>query len=90
MQSADKLVMMANQIARNLAVYGEAKAAAGTAEHIAKFWDPRMRAGIAARLAAGGAGLDPVARRAIASLGLPGQAHGEGDKTTGAQNDWLA
>lgn len=68
MKPAEKLVMMANQIARNLAVQGEEKAVAGTATHIRMFWDPRMRAGIHAHLAAGGEGLDPTARKAIEQL----------------------
>ena len=56
----EKLVMMANQIARNVAVQGEARAVAVTADHIARFWDPRMRAAILAYLAAGGAGPRPA------------------------------
>ena len=35
---------------------GPEQAAAGTADHIKKFWDPRMRAAILAHLEAGGAG----------------------------------
>lgn len=61
----DKLVYMANQIAKFFANEGEGKAAAGTADHIARFWDPRMRAIIIAHLDAGGAGLDPIAKLAI-------------------------
>jgi formate dehydrogenase subunit delta len=67
-QPAEKLVMMVNQIARNLAVQGEEKAIAGTANHIARFWDPRMRAAIRAHLAAGGADLAPLARAAVERL----------------------
>jgi formate dehydrogenase subunit delta len=43
----DKLVYMANQIARNFAAKGNG-AAEATADHIVKFWDPRMRAKILA------------------------------------------
>ena len=68
MQRDEKLVMMANQIAKNVAVQGEARAVAATADHIARFWDPRMRAAILAHLAAGGAGLDPLARAAVERL----------------------
>lgn len=68
MKAADKLVIMANQIARNMAIQGDAVAIAGTADHIAKFWDPRMRATICEHLRAGGAGLDPIARRAIEGI----------------------
>jgi formate dehydrogenase subunit delta len=38
-----RLVYMANQIARNFAAMG-IDAEAATAEHIASFWDPAMRA----------------------------------------------
>jgi formate dehydrogenase subunit delta len=38
------------------------------ADHIRKFWDPRMRKAIFAHLDAGGAGLDPNVLEAIASL----------------------
>ena len=33
-----------------------------------KFWDPRMRKAILAHLDAGGAGLDPEVREALAAL----------------------
>lgn len=64
-QPAEKLVMMANQIARNLAIQGEDLAIEATADHIQKFWDPRMRAMIAKHVAAGGKGLEPIAVRAL-------------------------
>jgi len=38
-----KIVMMANQIARNLAL-GHGDPAVAIASHINSFWDPRMRA----------------------------------------------
>ena len=69
----EKLAMMANQIARNLAVQGEDHAIAGTADHIRRFWDPRMRAAIIDYAAAGGA-LDPAARAAVLRLTRPGEA----------------
>ncbi len=59
----EKLVMMANQIGRFFASQPHTDATAGTADHIRKFWDPRMRSAILAHLAAGGAGLDPVPLR---------------------------
>ncbi len=68
MSSLDKLVYMANQISKFFVSQGQEKAVAGTAEHIKKFWDPRMRAQIVAHLKTGGAGLDPVARLAIERL----------------------
>jgi formate dehydrogenase subunit delta len=66
--SPDKLVYMANQIGKFFASQGTAAAVAGTAEHIKKFWDPRMRHAIFQHLDAGGQGLDPVARKAVEAL----------------------
>ena len=66
--SPDRLVYMANQIGKFFTSQGREQAAAGTADHIRKFWDPRMRAAIFAHLEAGGAGLDPVVRAALECL----------------------
>ncbi len=67
--SSDKLVYMANQIGKFFASQGHDAAVAGVATHIAKFWDPRMRAQIFAHLREhGGAGLDPDVKEAIESL----------------------
>jgi formate dehydrogenase subunit delta len=66
--SADRLIYMANQIGKFFQSQGHDKAVSGTAEHIRKFWDPRMRKAIFAHLDAGGAGLDPDVREAIATL----------------------
>jgi formate dehydrogenase subunit delta len=64
----DRLVYMANQIGKFFQSQGHDKEVAGVADHIHKFWDPRMRKAIFAHLDAGGAGLDPNVRDAIASL----------------------
>jgi formate dehydrogenase subunit delta len=66
--SPDKLVYMANQIGKFFASQGPDKAVAGIAEHIGKFWDPRMRAAIFVHVEAGGVGLDPPVRAAIDRL----------------------
>ena len=66
--SPDRLVYMANQIGKFFASQGAGEAVAGTADHIEKFWDPRMRAAILAHVAAGGAGLEPLVRQAIEQL----------------------
>jgi formate dehydrogenase subunit delta len=63
----DRLVIMANQIAQFFASQG-AGAEAAVADHIAKNWDPRMRAAILAHLATGGEGLAPVAKAAVERL----------------------
>lgn len=63
-----KLVYMANQIGAFFKSQDVDTASARIAEHITKFWDPRMRRAIIAHLTAGGTGLDPAARRAIETL----------------------
>jgi formate dehydrogenase subunit delta len=67
--SPDRLIYMANQIGKFFESQGHDKAVPGIAEHIRKFWDPRMRKAILAHLAAGGVGLDPEVREALATLG---------------------
>ena len=63
MNSTEKLVMMANQIAANF--MQDDDPAAATAEHIRLYWDPRMKAMIAAH---GQGGLSPTAIAALAQL----------------------
>jgi Zn-dependent membrane protease YugP len=64
MNSLERLIHMANQIATNLALEDDPVAA--TRKHLLDFWDPRMKAMI---IANGSAGLEPVAAAAIAQLG---------------------
>ena len=68
--TTDKLVYMANQIATFFASQGrDEMAVLGTADHVRSYWDPSMRRGIFAHLdQAGGAGLHPVALKAIQKL----------------------
>jgi len=66
--SADKLVMMANQIGRFFTPQRDGDTVAAIADHLQKFWDPRMRAAIVEHLAKGGAGLDGPVREAIGRL----------------------
>ncbi len=66
--SPDRLIYMANQIGTFFRSQGADAAVPGIAEHIRKFWDPRMRKAITAHLDAGGEGLDPPVREAIAAL----------------------
>ena len=63
-----KLVYMANQIGKFFVTQGEEQAVPSIADHLQKFWDPRMRAQILKHLDAGGAGLDPPVRRAVEHL----------------------
>jgi formate dehydrogenase subunit delta len=64
--SLNRLIYMANQIARNLAT--DANPVRATAHHIRSFWDPRMRAMILDHLASGGGGLEPVTRDALLAM----------------------
>jgi formate dehydrogenase subunit delta len=66
--SPDRLIYMANQIGKFFGSQGHDKAVPGIAEHIRKFWEPRMRTAILAHLDAGGSGLDPEVRDAVATL----------------------
>ena len=66
--SDQRLVYMANQIAKFFAAQPRERAVKGVAKHIADFWDPRMREHIRAHVEAGGAGLDVIAREAVRSL----------------------
>src|SRR3984957_8101577 len=66
--SPDRLIYMANQIGKFFQSQGHDKAVPGIADHIRKFWDPRMRAAIFAHLDAGGAGLDPNVLDALKTL----------------------
>ena len=68
MSSPDRLVYMANQIGWFFKSQGAGKSVPGIAEHIKKFWDPRMRSAILAHLEKGGAGLDPDVKEAITTL----------------------
>jgi len=69
-QFDDKLVRMANQIARNLAADGTTEEIAASAcAHITRFWSPLMKRHIVDHLRQhDGAGLDPVARLAVEKL----------------------
>ncbi len=69
----DKLVMMANQIAKAFEAQGRERALPQIEEHIKLFWDPRMKAKIDAHIAAGGAGLIPLALEALAKGDLDGK-----------------
>ena len=64
----DKLIYMANQIAREFSSQRPHDAAEATWDHLWHFWDPRMRAMIIAHLHAGGDGLGEIARAAVARL----------------------
>jgi formate dehydrogenase subunit delta len=66
--SVDTLVKMANQIGDFFSAQRSTDGVAGAADHLEKFWDPRMRAGIISHLEHGGAGLNPTALEAVKRL----------------------
>jgi formate dehydrogenase subunit delta len=65
MSMAEQVVRMANQIAANLAARGEQAAVRDMAEHLAQFWDPRMKAAI---LEVDPALLSEIARAAVQKM----------------------
>jgi formate dehydrogenase subunit delta len=64
----DKLVMMANQIGKFFMPQRLADPVDAIADHLRKFWDPRMRAAIVAYLEKGGTDLDDPVRQAVRRL----------------------
>lgn len=70
MQKEDML-RMANQIAAFFNGSGPEVAVRDAAEHINKFWDPRMRATLIAHLEKGGEGLDPTIVKTAALIKRP-------------------
>lgn len=63
-----KLVRMANQIATFFASQPGPDQAAEVADHLAAYWDPRMRRRLSRILAEGGGDLSPLARSAAERL----------------------
>ena len=67
-QTLDKLIYMANQIAREFASQRPREVVDATWDHLWHFWDPRMRSMIVDHLQAGGMALSDIARAAVAKL----------------------
>ncbi|MGH6967983.1 MAG: formate dehydrogenase subunit delta [Stellaceae bacterium] len=66
MSHDSNLVYVANQIGKFFAHQPADKAVASIADHLFKYWDPRMRKAIVAHLEGhAGAGLDPLALGAV-------------------------
>ncbi len=68
--SPDRLVYMANQIGTFFASQHRQDPVAGIADHLKKFWDPRMRREIAAYAEQGGDGLNPAVLQAVRSMSV--------------------
>ena len=64
----DKLVRMANQIGDFFAPQPQANAAEGVANHLKRFWTPKMISEIIARSAEADSGLNPTAALGVALL----------------------
>ncbi|MFN3722628.1 MAG: formate dehydrogenase subunit delta [Paracoccaceae bacterium] len=67
----DKLIVMANQIARFMESKAHAEGLEGLAGHINDFWEPRMRRQLFEVLDAGGAGLRPLVVQAAGLIRRP-------------------
>lgn len=88
MMDTTRLAAMANQIASFFATQRGESGALEVADHLRKFWEPRMRADLMARVDSDGAeaaGLSPMAaaaveelRRAPSARALPERAVGDG------------
>ena len=65
----DNLIKMANDISAYFAGFPDrAAGVGGMSEHLAKFWEPRMREAIIVHLREGGEGLSDLAKDAIRCL----------------------
>lgn len=70
----ERLVSMANQISQFFESRPtEEEQVGGVADHITRFWEPRMRKAIIEYVNAGGQGLRDNARRAVERLAAPKQ-----------------
>jgi formate dehydrogenase subunit delta len=65
MTTDERLAYMADQIARNFVALGHETAVAATADHIATFWEPRMRARAFELLRDQAAAFTPLAAAAL-------------------------
>ena len=72
--SHDKLITMANQIARFMESKPHDEGVAGLAGHINDFWEPRMRRQLFELLDQGGNGLRPLVLDAAEKIRRPAAA----------------
>jgi formate dehydrogenase subunit delta len=64
----EQMVHMANQIALFFASYPKEEAVASVADHLKKFWEPRMREQIVQYVDSGGGGLHDLVQDAVRRL----------------------
>ncbi|WP_295807120.1 formate dehydrogenase subunit delta [uncultured Nitratireductor sp.] len=67
----ERLVYMANQIATFFASQAKEERVAGIADHINKFWEPRMRSRLVEIIEQGGDGLSPLVLDASGTINRP-------------------
>jgi formate dehydrogenase subunit delta len=84
--SPDRLVYMANQIGKFFESQRADEVVPGIANHIRKFWDPRMREAIFAYMDGGGEGIDPPVREALDKL--KAEAGQKGKSSLGEQSSF--
>jgi NADH-dependant formate dehydrogenase delta subunit FdsD. len=70
----EKLIYMANQIASFFETMKREEAVEGVADHINKFWEPRMRRQLFEIIDRGGDGLKPLVLEAAAHIKRPQEA----------------
>jgi formate dehydrogenase subunit delta len=65
------MIRMANQISEFFQSYSEQEAMDGIADHISKFWEPRMRHDFFAHIEKGGEGFSELVKKAAKSVKRP-------------------
>lgn len=65
------MVRMANQISDFFKSYSEKEALEGIADHISKFWEPRMRRDFFAHIETGGEGFSELVKKSAAMVKRP-------------------
>ena len=65
MSPDEKLIYMANQIAKFFTAQGEERAAVGVSDHLLKFWDPEMRRSFLAAVDRDDSPLLPAVKAAV-------------------------
>ena len=68
MSTEDRLIYMANQIARNLEALGPEHSVQMVADHIRDFWDPSMKRRIVALASSRPEALSPFASAAVGRI----------------------
>lgn len=71
MNTEQKLVYMANQIATYFASQPRQEQASGIAKHINDYWEPRMRRQFFQFVEAGGSGISPLVEEALPKIRRP-------------------